>query len=50
MEDKKLAELGAWVVQTCLLYDVPPITAYKVATVFIEGVKKEWDKNASLGT
>jgi hypothetical protein len=39
--NQRLAEIGAWVVQTCLLMGASPTTAYEVAAAFVEGVERE---------
>lgn len=41
-EQARLAQIGAWMVQTCLLFGAQRSTAYKVAGVFVEALEQEW--------
>lgn len=38
-----LNELGAWVVDTCLLFGCSTSPAYTLAFVFVEGLAAEWE-------
>lgn len=36
-----LRDVGAWVVQTCLLFGTSATTAYKIAALMVEGIEQE---------
>jgi hypothetical protein len=42
--NERLAQIAAWVVQTCLIFGSSPSTAYTVAGLFVEGIAREWSK------
>lgn len=39
--DQALADLGQWVIDTCLLFGCQPETAWQVAATFTRGLRKE---------
>lgn len=39
--EQALADLGQWVVDTCLLFGCRPETAWQVATTFTRGLRRE---------
>lgn len=41
VEEMTLEELAEWICKTCLLFGASPSTAYKVASVFVEGLENE---------
>lgn len=42
--DEAFSELGQWVIDTCLIFGCRPELAWRVASTFIEGLRKELDK------
>lgn len=42
-QEEELGKIGAWVVDTCVLHGARPELAHRVASLFVAGLRREWE-------